>query len=138
MGYFDLNLERRPVHDDDDGGGDTLHELTIRAPVENDVESPATQRRYERECLFVWPWPHAPRLPETDPCTGAPPLFTPSPAPPSPVSREKSARRSARSLRSHSPSLYPVESIPSSPVTINTYLPIPALPLNLGVSLYMQ
>jgi hypothetical protein len=42
MGYFDLHPERRPtpLHLDDDDDDEGLHELNIRAPVENEVEPP--------------------------------------------------------------------------------------------------
>ena len=39
MGYFDLHPERRPLHLNQDDEED-LHELNIRAPVENEVEPP--------------------------------------------------------------------------------------------------
>jgi hypothetical protein len=42
MGYFDLHPERRPtpLHLDEDDEDEGLHELNIRAPVENEVEPP--------------------------------------------------------------------------------------------------
>ena len=39
MGYFDLHPERRPLHLNQDDEED-LHELSIRAPVEDEVEPP--------------------------------------------------------------------------------------------------
>ncbi|KAN0128116.1 hypothetical protein V8E53_014097 [Lactarius tabidus] len=42
MGYFDLHPDRRPapLHLDEDEEEEGLHELNIRAPVENEVEPP--------------------------------------------------------------------------------------------------
>jgi hypothetical protein len=37
LGYFDLHPERRPINQDEE---EDLHELNIRAPVENEVEPP--------------------------------------------------------------------------------------------------
>jgi hypothetical protein len=94
MGYFDLHPERRPAHpsmDDDDEG---LHELNIRAPVENLVEPP--RRSDVTESVYSSPGGTPPASPKR--ATAAPvptlevvtnttmPLRPRSPQPPLPSS----------------------------------------------------
>ena len=130
MGYFDLHPERRPMHlnmdegydDNDDDEG--LHELNIRAPVENQVEPPrrsdVTESVYSSsggtppaspKQLTAFPSlevnttaPLRPRSPQPPSSSSSPHTPTPvTPTPPAPSPRDLQRQQEVRDRLSGKP-----------------------------------
>ena len=114
LGYFDLHPERRPaplhLDDDDDEG---LHELNIRAPIENDVEPPrrsdvTTESVYSSGAGHSPPSSPKPKLEISTPTMTTalrprsplpPPTTTPSPQTPTPQTPTQQATTTTLSPR---------------------------------------
>jgi hypothetical protein len=85
MGYFDLHPERRPAHPSMDNDDEGLHELNIRAPVENLVEPPRRSDVTESVYSSSGGTPPAAPVPALEVVTSTTmPLHPRSPQPPLP------------------------------------------------------
>ncbi|KAH9172544.1 hypothetical protein EDB89DRAFT_1851067 [Lactarius sanguifluus] len=95
LGYFDLHPERRPAHHQNQDE-DILHELHIRAPVDNSSRASAPERLSQRACI-----PHLAVRPLPRPNSPLPLIYAllppPTPPPPHPTVSATSTTAAAHS-----------------------------------------